>query len=131
MRANRLGKKQELTVLRATFVSHSEEEIEQRIDEALINHRINQRLHHFIQNADESGVVRPDPLDEEPSRAEVRENLLFGTPEEVIEKLRAYEAIGVDQIMTTFDFGPEHAAVARSMRLFADEVIAPMRSAAK
>jgi len=131
VRANGLQAKQEITVLRAAYVSHSEEEIEKRIDEALINHRINQRLHHFIQNADESGVVSPDPLDKEPSREEVRENLLFGTPDEVIAKIREYEEMGVDQIMTQFDFGPDHATIAESMRLFASEVIEPMRSGAK
>src|SRR5699024_5468750 len=37
--------KQKLTVLRTGFLTQSADELEQRIDQALINHRINQRLH--------------------------------------------------------------------------------------
>lgn len=119
---------QQLTVLRAGFVSESEAEIEERVEEALINHRINQRLHYFTQNADVSGVVEPEPLESEPTPAEVRENLLIGTPDEVLDKVRQYDALGVDQLMVQFDYGPDHEAVRRSMRLFASDVMAPFRA---
>lgn len=48
---------------------------------------------------------------------------LYGTPEEVVAKIKEYRAVGVRNIICSFDFGgmPEMAA-RRSMKLFAAEV---------
>lgn len=118
---------QRLAILRAGFPTRTEAELEERIDETLINHRINQRLHYFIQNADPSGYVSPDPLDEEPTREEILENLVLGTPEECLRKVEEYAALGVDQLMVQFDFGPSHEEILDAMELFAREVITPYR----
>lgn len=119
---------QQLTILRATATSRSEEVLEKRVDEALINHRINQRLHYYTQSADPRGYVEPIELDNEPTREQVRENLIFGTPEECIAKIEEYEALGVTELMLMFDFGPTHEEVVESMELFAAEVIRPFRN---
>ncbi len=53
----------------------------------------------------------------------LEENLLFGTPDVVIEKLKKYEALGVDEFIYYASMGLDLAAQKRSMKLFCDEVI--------
>lgn len=119
---------QKLTILRGAFPTSGRKDLDHRIDQALINHRINQRLHHFTQNADPQGYVAPEHLDNEPTRAEVHANLIFGDPAECLAKMEEYHAAGVDQIMLMFDFGPSHEEVMEAMKVFAEEVIAPFRA---
>ena len=95
----------------------------------LLNHRINQRLHFFTQNADPSGYVTPEPLEEEPSREDILQNLLLGTPEECLDKVEEYYRLGVDQLMLYFDFGPAHEEVLGAMEVFAREVMDPFAPA--
>ena len=118
---------QQLGILRGAFVAETEEEARRHVETALVNHRINQRLHHFTQRADPRGYVAPEPLDEEPSADEVYENLIMGTPDQCLAKVEEYDALGVDQILLMFDFGAPHDEVMRSMRLFAEEVMQPYR----
>ncbi|MCP5071830.1 MAG: LLM class flavin-dependent oxidoreductase, partial [Rhodobacteraceae bacterium] len=51
------------------------------------------------------------------------ENLVFGTPDQVIAKLRKYEALGVDNFMYYASLGLGHAEQKRSLQLFCDEVM--------
>ena len=53
--------------------------------------------------------------------ATLREHLMFGTPEEVIGKLRAYEGLGVDFLYCA-SYGAPIADQKRSLQLFIDEV---------
>ncbi|MCW2609155.1 MAG: flavin-dependent trigonelline monooxygenase, oxygenase component [Actinomycetota bacterium] len=119
---------QRLTVLRSGFPTKSTAELDARVEQALINHRINQRLHYFTQNADPSGYVSPDPLEKEPTPQDVRENLIFGDPAICLEKVEEYHRLGVDQLMIQFDFGPTHEEVLEAMEVFAKEVIEPFRA---
>jgi hypothetical protein len=48
---------------------------------------------------------------------------MFGTPDEVIVKLRRYEAIGVDYFNYSASFGMPPAEQTKSLRLFIDEVM--------
>ncbi len=59
--------------------------------------------------------------DYEPSN--LIENLMFGTPDECIDKIKRYEAIGVDQFIYYASLGLDHARQKRSMELFCNEVI--------
>ena len=51
------------------------------------------------------------------------ENLLFGTPDQVIEKLKLYEALGVDEFIYSASYGLGLAEQKRSMELFVNEVM--------
>jgi len=51
------------------------------------------------------------------------ENLMFGTPEEVIAKLKPYEALGVDAFIYYASLGLGLAEQKRSLELFCNEVI--------
>ena len=76
----------------------------------------------------EDGFPRAIPMEEVANAAEyeprsLSENLVFGTPDEVIEKLRMYEALGVDEFIYYASLGLGHSQQKRSMELFCDEVI--------
>ena len=51
------------------------------------------------------------------------ENLMFGTPDEVIAKLKVYEALGVDEFIYYSSMGLGHKEQKRSLDLFCNEVI--------
>ena len=53
----------------------------------------------------------------------LRENLVFGTPEEVVEKLRLYEEAGVDQFCYSAVSGIPFEFQRRSLELFIEEVM--------
>ena len=62
------------------------------------------------------GNVRVDP-------AMLEENLLFGTPVEVITKLKRYQDIGVDAFIYYASMGLDMDVQARSLELFINEVM--------
>lgn len=79
-----------------------------------------------------AGVVEgfPAPLGAEEAAARglatrqaLRENYVLGTPEEVVGRLRHYEAAGVDIYCYGASFGLPHDLALRSLRLFAREVM--------
>ena len=75
-----------------------------------------------------NGFPRQIPLDELEGREQydpnmLEENLLFGSPEEVVEKLKRYEALGVDEFIYYASMGLDMDAQKRSMELFCDRVI--------
>jgi alkanesulfonate monooxygenase SsuD/methylene tetrahydromethanopterin reductase-like flavin-dependent oxidoreductase (luciferase family) len=68
------------------------------------------------------------PLEELDGNARVdptmlEENLVFGSPEQVIEKIRAYEALGVDSFIYYASMGLDMEVQKRSMNLFINEVM--------
>ena len=76
----------------------------------------------------ENGFPKSIPLDQLGNRAEydpemLSRNLMFGTPDEVIAKLKLYEALGVDEFIYYASLGLGHAEQKRSMELFCREVI--------
>ncbi|WP_374436403.1 LLM class flavin-dependent oxidoreductase [Tabrizicola sp.] len=76
----------------------------------------------------ENGFPKAIPFDQLGNRAEydpemLSRNLMFGTPDEVIEKLKMYEAIGVDEFIYYASLGLGLKEQKRSMELFCNEVI--------
>ena len=53
----------------------------------------------------------------------LEENLMFGSPEEVIAKLKRYEALGVDDFIYYASLGLGHKEQKRSLELFCNEVM--------
>ena len=53
----------------------------------------------------------------------LEQNLMLGSPYEVIDKLKQYEAAGVDEFVYLASMGLGHEQQKRSLRLFCDEVI--------
>ncbi len=78
------------------------------------------------------GFPKEIPFDQLGNRAEydpemLSRNLMFGTPDEAIAKLKAYEAIGVDDFIYYASLGLGMAEQKRSMELFCKEVIPAFR----
>jgi len=55
--------------------------------------------------------------------ANLRDNLMFGTPDEVIRKLQIYEEQGVDQFCLGLSFNLPFELQLKTLRLFIDEVM--------
>ena len=53
----------------------------------------------------------------------LEENLLFGSPDTVIDKLDRYQRLGVDEFIYYASMGMNMEAQKRSMKLFCDEII--------
>ena len=53
----------------------------------------------------------------------LEENLLFGSPDTVINKLDRYQRLGVDEFIYYASMGMNMEAQKRSMKLFCDEII--------
>lgn len=76
----------------------------------------------------ENGFPKSIPFDQLGNRAEydpemLSRNLMFGTPDEVIAKLKDYEAIGVDEFIYYASLGLGLKEQKRSMELFCRHVI--------
>lgn len=72
-----------------------------------------------VAEQDERGDYRPESM---------RKNMMFGTPEEVVAKLKQYEALGVDLFNYNAHFGLPHEMAMESLRLFATEVMPHFQS---
>ena len=75
-----------------------------------------------------NGFPEQVPLDSLEGNARVdpqmlEENLMFGTPEQVIEKLKPYESIGVDGFIYYASMGMDMEQQKRSLKLFIEQVM--------
>ncbi|MEI6801199.1 MAG: LLM class flavin-dependent oxidoreductase, partial [Pseudomonadota bacterium] len=75
-----------------------------------------------------NGFPKSIPFDQLGNRAEydpdmLQRNLMFGTPDEVIAKLKLYQALGVDEFIYYASLGLGLAEQKRSMELFVNEVM--------
>ena len=78
-----------------------------------------------------AGVVNgfPTPMDavhagvNPPSPETLRDSLMFGTPDRVVERIRRYAALGVDDYCYGVSFGLPHDFAMRSLELFGREVM--------
>jgi alkanesulfonate monooxygenase SsuD/methylene tetrahydromethanopterin reductase-like flavin-dependent oxidoreductase (luciferase family) len=73
----------------------------------------------FVDKADLARVSGKENYDEDA----LVTNHMFGTPEQVIEKLKMYEAAGVDTFMYGGTWGLSHPDELRSLELFISEVM--------
>jgi alkanesulfonate monooxygenase SsuD/methylene tetrahydromethanopterin reductase-like flavin-dependent oxidoreductase (luciferase family) len=76
----------------------------------------------------ENGFAKEISLESLENRTEydpemLEENLMFGTPERVVEKLTQYDALGVDSFIYYSSLGLGHKEQKRSLELFCDKVM--------
>jgi alkanesulfonate monooxygenase SsuD/methylene tetrahydromethanopterin reductase-like flavin-dependent oxidoreductase (luciferase family) len=79
-----------------------------------------------------NGFPKQIPLDELVEREQydpkmLEENLMFGSPDSAIEKLKRYEALGVDHFAYLASMNWSHKEQKRSLELFCQEVIPEFR----
>ncbi len=75
-----------------------------------------------------NGFPKQIPLEELANRDEydgdmLEENLMFGSPDQVIEKLKKYEELGVDEFIYYASMGLDRDRQKRSMELFCEKVM--------
>lgn len=114
-------------IQRITCVYRNPDDWRIPVNTALENRRVFEGL---FQNKTEviNGFPQPIELndtdtDSDFSPEKIRDNMMFGTPEEVVEKLRQYEAVGVDIFCYNSTFGLPHDFEMQSLELFATEVM--------
>ncbi len=76
----------------------------------------------------ENGFPKQIPLEQLANRAEydpqmLHDNLMFGTPDQAINKLKLYQDFGVDSFIYYASTGLSHAQQQESLRLFIDEIM--------
>ena len=75
-----------------------------------------------------NGFPAQTPLHEVVNRDEynaemLEENLLFGSPDQAIEKLKKYQRLGVDSFICYASMGLDHDEQIKSLELFCDKVM--------
>ncbi len=111
---------QHLSMLIMLFVTRDAAQKNAMIDHALGRHR------RFLNVFGGEGEVVAGAIklyDSDISRQEIEQNLVIGPPELCIEKLKAYEALGIHNIQLNMSFGGSHSEVLESMRHLAEKVI--------
>ena len=78
------------------------------------------------------GFPKQIPLNELEGReqydpAMLEDNLMFGSPDDCIAKLKRYEKLGIDEFIYYASMGLDHKAQQRSMRMFCKDVIPAFR----
>jgi flavin-dependent trigonelline monooxygenase, oxygenase component len=115
-----------LAVSRMTYVGKTDGDALDAMADIQVNHRIFTRL--FRNQAHvKGGYTLAEPVDDEYSREQLLANLVAGSPETCVEKVRTYEALGIRQFILYGAFGPDHSRTMASLRRFAEQVMPHFR----
>ena len=63
-----------------------------------------------------------------PPLEELRRDGLAGTPEQVLDRVRAFEELGVEEVIASFSSLPFAVADPSTVKLFGEAVLAPARA---
>lgn len=127
MAANPGAARPQLAMMRHTALYDSKDEWEVPVRAA--QRQLGQFENLFKNLGDvKDGFPKQIPFEELANRNEydpkmLSENLMFGTPDEVIEKLKPYQDIGCDAFIYYASLGLGHKEQKRSLELFCNEVI--------
>jgi alkanesulfonate monooxygenase SsuD/methylene tetrahydromethanopterin reductase-like flavin-dependent oxidoreductase (luciferase family) len=116
------AKRPKFGVSRMTYVGADEDDALHAMADVQTHHRVFMRL--FTNTASVAGgYTRPDPVGDEYSCETLRNNLVAGSAETCIEKLKMYERLGVDHFVMYAGFLTDHARTMRSIERFAERVM--------
>ena len=120
------AKRPRFAVSRMTYVGDTDGDVVDAMGAIQVSHRIFTRL--FRNQATvKSGFTTAEPVEDEYSSEQLVANLIAGSPETCIEKVRMYERLGVDHLILYAAFGTDHARTMKSLRLFAERVMPHFR----
>jgi alkanesulfonate monooxygenase SsuD/methylene tetrahydromethanopterin reductase-like flavin-dependent oxidoreductase (luciferase family) len=111
---------QRLSMLRMGYVSRNEADTREKVDLAFANHR------RFVNVFTTPGTVKEGailPVDVPETPDDIRKNLIVGTPQECVDKLGIYAALGIDDIQINMNFGTPHRDVMASLERLATHVM--------
>ena len=110
-------------ILRQVFVTETEAEARAAIGQARWQRRLAYELRQGVE-AITGGRIEAKPFDGELSDEQIWDQLYYGTPDQVIAKIRDQQATGMTDFIAWFDIGEVPGdQVLKSMRLFAREVM--------
>src|SRR5260370_38865305 len=115
-----------LAVSRMTYVGETDGDALEAMADIQVSHRIFMRLFRNQANV-KGGFTLPEPVEDEYSREQLLANLVAGSPEPSVEKVRAYEAPGVSQFILYGAFGPDHSRTLAPLRAFPEPRRPPFR----
>ena len=116
-----------LSLLRVGCIARNEADAHRKSELAYSYY---QRFHNVFTGPGivERGAIKPLPLQQ--TLEQLRENILICTADEMIERLKRYEELGVDELVLNSNIGLTQQEVLESMRRFADEVMPHFRRSA-
>jgi alkanesulfonate monooxygenase SsuD/methylene tetrahydromethanopterin reductase-like flavin-dependent oxidoreductase (luciferase family) len=127
MAANPGAKRPTLAMMRHSVVYDTDEGAEKAVKAAQDQFC---KFANLFQNLGDvkNGFPGQVPLETLPNQDEfkpemLKENLMFGTPDEVISKLKRYEALGVDAFIYYASLGLDQKEQKRSLELFCSQVM--------
>ena len=92
-----------------------------------MNHR---RFHNVFATPGEVKAGAIVPIDVAETMDDMRRALPIGTAAQVVDKLAAYEELGIGELLLNMSFGASHADVMASMERFARDVMPHCRAVA-
>ncbi len=114
------GGKQRISVLRVGFAASNDQDAG-RVKE--LAHGYYKRFDNVFTGPNEIVGGAITPLPREQTVAELAENLLVGTPDELVEKLAPYAEAGIDEVNLNMNIGAGQAETLEAMQRFAEEVM--------
>lgn len=107
-------------MLRNVYVSTDRRDLAEKQQMLHDNHR---RFMNLFTTAATIENGRTLPIDVEMDAEQAVRNVIFGTPDEVCEAVRAHAELGIEGLQCNMQFGASHADVMRSIELFSTEVL--------
>jgi alkanesulfonate monooxygenase SsuD/methylene tetrahydromethanopterin reductase-like flavin-dependent oxidoreductase (luciferase family) len=115
-------------VNRMTYIYEDEKDAAEVSQYVLNNHRIiDMQLDDLERLLDGDYTVDHKIRDDEPELREMFDNISLGDIETVRRRVRRYADLGVDLYTSWHNMGQSHEQVARSMRVFAEEIMPEFR----
>jgi alkanesulfonate monooxygenase SsuD/methylene tetrahydromethanopterin reductase-like flavin-dependent oxidoreductase (luciferase family) len=112
-------------MLRNVYVSKNQRDLDEKSELLLNNHR------RFVNLFETAGTVRDGmvvPLEVNLRPDEAAHNVIFGSPDEVAERLQLHADMGVDGVQVNMSFGAGHSDIMNSLELFASDVMPQLSS---
>jgi alkanesulfonate monooxygenase SsuD/methylene tetrahydromethanopterin reductase-like flavin-dependent oxidoreductase (luciferase family) len=109
-----------MSMLRNAYVGTDEADIREKVRFGLQKQRQFANVFNTPGEVDRGKIKLLDvPITEE----EIANNIIIGSPQQCVDKLARYEALGIDNLMLNMNFGASHRDVMRSLELFATRVM--------
>ena len=108
------------SMLRMLYVAKDEADVREKVEIAYENHR------RFCNVFDTPGTVEDGaiiPIEVAESLDDVRDALLIGTAEELVDKLGAYDELSIQDLLLNMSFGASHDDILASMERFARDIM--------
>lgn len=113
------------SMLRMGFVTRSDADT---MDKLRLAHENHQRFVNVFETAGSVKGGAIEPLDVRETLEDIRRSLIIGSPQECVDKIAHYDALGIDDIQVNMNFGASHKDVMEGLERFAVHVMPHFRT---